>query len=854
MLIKLLKNPFLFVLNVSLVLLAAALFFPAQVVDRPLSPLPTDLAPILDSAAKKDFRTNRKSYIEAMHRAEPDTDWKKIELINRLEKHYAYRKSKPFQKSADIEIIPNVLHASWKELGSNNLAGRMLFAEIDWQDSTLYAASEGGNIWYKPVYGGEWDVINDHFQIEHIIYLKSFRKGNLHRIFAVDSQPWLYYSDDFGQTWTYSAGFEGPQNWGGFRKAALTNDTLPVFYVLAKEWNYTLWTQSLSIYQSKNDGISFQSIYSANLASEASDLWSHPRLNSGVFFIQQNEVYKVENDSLVFISSLNSGISPDEVYLSGYFDGSTTHLFAGLYKAGQTTFFQSIDAGITWTQAGNLSTSTFMENSFYVSQLSPGKLFFGGVECYQSNDYGQNWTKINTWGEYYANPSSRLHADIPAIQSFISPSGSETYYISTDGGLYTAANPLSGVTNISLDGLRVSQYYSIYSNRVTPDDIYAGSQDQGFQKSLPSQGLWIDFDQTISGDYGHLVSGDEGYSIWTVYPSFLMYYPQINQNLEASYFSFQGSNYLWMPPLCEHPYQANKVYLGGGGLDGGAHLFEFTYGNGINQVEHPFDFSGGTNNVKIAAIAYSVLNPQYRYVATNDGQFYYSSNEGISWTKTSAFSGPDGHYFYGSDILTTQKDESIVYLAGSGYSNPPVYKSIDYGQSFSPMRTGLPSTLVYGLAANTNGSLIFAATEAGPYLFIDSLNRWFDLSMGAAPDQVYWSVEYIDSLNAVRFGTHGRGIWQCSIQELISIAQEPMSHLKYSLYPNPASEFLIVECPDFSGVTQLEVYDIQGREVLQQSSFASESIRLEINYLNPGIYWIKIKTGKTSSVGKFVKK
>jgi len=28
-----------------------------------------------------------------------------------------------------------------------------------------------------------------------------------------------------------------------------------------------------------------------------------------------------------------------------------------------------------------------------------------------------------------------------------------------------------------------------------------------------------------------------------------------------------------------------------------------------------------------------------------------------------------------------------------------------------------------------------------------------------APDQVYWSVEYISDTHTVRFGTYGRGIW-----------------------------------------------------------------------------------------------
>lgn len=846
-------NPLLFVVSVSLFLSVAALLIPTFQNHLSFQPLPDDGLILVDQQLKKEFRNKRKAYFEQMHQTAPGTDWKKVEFENRLEKHAGYKASKQNHLKSEIEILPGVLNCEWKEIGSNNLAGRMLYTDIDYIDSTLYAASQGGNIWYRNLNSNTWEVMNDHFQIDHILFLKSYRKQNLHRIFAVDANPWVYYSDDSGDTWNYSSGFSGPQSWGNFRKALLTNDNSPVFYVLAKEWNYSLWTQMLTIYQSKDEGISFQSIYSANLNTQSSDLWAHPSLNSPVYFLQQNEIYRIDNDTLTYLSSVNTGANPEEAYLSGYYDGAVTHLFAGFYNNGQTNFYHSTDGGYSWNQGGMLSTSAFMSNSFYASQLSQGKIFFGGVECFQSNDYGITWAKINSWGDYYANPMSKLHADIPAIQSFVSPSGQETYYISTDGGVYKSMNPLSGVTNISLDGLRVSQYYSVYSNRMEPENIYAGSQDQGFQKSIPSTGLLVDFEQTISGDYGHLVSGDQGYSIWTVYPSFLMYYPQINQNLDAAYFSFQGSNYLWMPPLCEHPYRSDKVYLGGGGLNGGAHLFEFTYGNGITQVEHSFDFSQGVNNVKVSAIAYSVLNPQYRYIATNDGQFFYSSDDGTSWTKTSAFSGPDGHYFYGSDILTTKKNEALVYFAGSGYNNPPVYRSSNYGQTFMPMNTGLPSTLVYGLSANANGSLLFAATEAGPYVFVDSLNRWFDLGLGKAPDQVYWSVEFVESINSVRFSTYGRGIWQCSIRELLSSIQLAQHNVNLQIFPNPASNLIYINSDKTSGFAFVKVYDSNGKELISKSTSGTENISIDVSKLTNGIYLVKVENKDGFQYSKFIK-
>ena len=75
------------------------------------------------------------------------------------------------------------------------------------------------------------------------------------------------------------------------------------------------------------------------------------------------------------------------------------------------------------------------------------------------------------------------------------------------------------------------------------------------------------------------------------------------------------------------------------------------------------------------------------------------------------------------------------------------------------MINGLPSTLTFTLAGSEDDELVFAATEVGPYCWTASSGEWVDISGLGAPDQTYWSVEYIEETNTARFGTYGRGIW-----------------------------------------------------------------------------------------------
>ena len=89
---------------------------------------------------------------------------------------------------------------------------------------------------------------------------------------------------------------------------------------------------------------------------------------------------------------------------------------------------------------------------------------------------------MNDWWEYYGDPTIYLHADIPDIQFILDPDNNEFVFVSTDGGLYISYDGLNEVLNLSENGLGVSQYYSTYTAHYPPYRVYAGSQDQGFQR------------------------------------------------------------------------------------------------------------------------------------------------------------------------------------------------------------------------------------------------------------------------------------------------------------------------------------------------------------------------------------
>ncbi|MHC4558661.1 MAG: WD40/YVTN/BNR-like repeat-containing protein [Planctomycetota bacterium] len=777
-------------------------------VQNTLYPKPTEFAHTDEGkVAKNLYKQKRKAWMEEMHRTAPDVDWRQIEDANRKKKIFEKLLKRKLLKASGIltaqssaaETIEAAdIKGSWIERGSNNLSGRMVVADFDLYRTLIYAGSAGGNVWRGTPDGSgwQWESLNDFMKIKGIENVRLLPKGRGQRLVVSQKSPsTFYYTDDDGLTWNMASGLENAVKWGSIKRTVITSGYQPAIYILLKEWDYgDAWKSIVSIYKSVDQGADFTKIHTfTDDQKKLYDIWT-PRYESQYpFIIAGDEIYQLdENDNLNMISTIGVDFtvgdsSHSHTNLAGIMNDSLTTLYALYTVSGQSKIYRSVDAGQTWEYRGQVDTKPFFEvNSFTCSTQEPDIVYVGGVDCFRSYDGGVNWAKVNSWTEYYGDIENKLHADIPGINVFRDLDGDEFILISTDGGIYISRDDLQTVDNLSLHNLRISQYYNTYTHRTQPAYIFAASQDQGFQRTLSAQSTpagVLDFDQLIAGDYGHIVSADDGESIWAVYPSFAIYYPNAKTSKTNYQWDFEGmSGHLWMPPLMEDPKNPANVYLAGGSSSSGAHIWHLkTQGKSINSYEQPYDFSGGVSGRKISAMAYSPIDYDYRYVLTNKGDFYYSMDGGNDWTKSDAFDGPDGHYFYGSVIVASPVNIGEVFIAGSGYSNPPVYHSTNHGQSFTAYSTGIPDTLVYDMDITSDGLTLFAATEIGPYIRLIDQGNWIDLAATSGPDQVYWSVEYIPTIQTARFGTYGRGIWD----------------FKYECYTGPhIDQWYAVDKPD----------------------------------------------------------
>ncbi|MEO0340333.1 MAG: T9SS type A sorting domain-containing protein, partial [Bacteroidota bacterium] len=800
-----------------------------------------------------------------MHRAAPNISWAAIENANLRKINSDLEKIQLRQACGEEdEFADGLIRGYWEEIGSKNQAGSIL--DIDYFPGTdeFWVWAAGGSLWKRSRTQNDWRVINQKQRFDRGLF-KRIRFGRQFRLLAFSGNK-LHYSDNEGIDWirSQSSFYErGADHYFSHPVVSEGGSNYIAFLGKGSYWD------NLSLLVSTNNGETVKSIETFNTINpDEFDLVTIPntdqmlliRKSLGIGFLQ---IYSInfENGSL-------SLLNPDSKFKAGgnaldlqvYFGDQGPQLFYYKMEPASTapTLYLSNSEFTDWEEIG-LMPATPWESTFYHSPLYPDHLFFGEVEAFRSFDLGATWTKANDWWDYYNDVHGALHADIMDIQAFSTTEGLPFYLLSNHGGISISYDGLETFENIGRSDLLVSQYYSVRTNPSNPEMVYAGSQDQGIQKSntpFREDGSQ-NFLQTISGDYGHLHYTNSGKHLWASYPGGGVYYIHNTDfgNVVATYDLESSDETVWLAPLHASPYtNDDAVYMAGGSVTGGdgSYLIRMEYESGqIKATQDQPDFLFEAIDGTISAIEFAPTDSNYWYVATTNGRFFYSQDEGKNWSQTLNFL-PRGNYLYGQAVEVSKYNPKHIYLGGSGYSNPAIFFSEDGGETFIDRVQGLPSTLVYDLAFNDDETLLFAATEAGPYVFVLRDQQWYPLHNGCNPIQTYWSVEFVPQTEIVRFGTYGRGIWDFQITGtlLTSTDEVEKSNIKVEVFPNPMADQFSIRLKNMEG--HYNLLNSKG-QIIQNDRLQLGINSVNVSTLPKGIYFIQIVTKEGAVTKKILK-
>ena len=104
-------------------------------------------------------------------------------------------------------------------------------------------------------------------------------------------------------------------------------------------------------------------------------------------------------------------------------------------------------------------------------------------------------------------------------------------------------------------------------------------------------------------------------------------------------------------------------------------------------------------------------------------------------------------------------------------------------------------------------------------------------------------------------GTGYHGIWKRGLSEMLGGIEESAYNTGIAVYPNPASDKIIIELKKYSSMGKpiVSIYNMQGQALFQQT-LQKDRTEFDINGLEKGVYLVKLTDTKLTEYTKLVKK
>lgn len=775
-------------------------------------------------------------WFETIHKAAPGDDWKAIE--SKSIKHLIAAK-----QHTKLVSLPG----TWIERGPSNIPGRIVDMDIDYTNNRIYATSDHGIIFRSDdLEGYNWTALNDQHPLGLGVatQLDIFDDGNMVSTgwIKVDDFWGTYHSDDEGETWQASTGFSNRQL-TGIKRMAKQLDTI---YLFRQEYSASDVSDYYMVYKSVDKGSSFTPLYQSAIPvgdggrHRKSDLWiSNDVQDPSLYLMLEDSLFLVDKSTGErTFNSLISNLPIEQALLAGLTKDGITELTAYIATNGIGKFYSWNSIDQNWSYQGEMVdwwlALPFGPNSFTCSQLSADTLYFGGILTSKSTDRGATWTTmdLDPTGSY-----ALYHGDVPKTFSTINPhTNQEEIYLGTDGGIYQL-DENEHFNSISIPGLNCTQIYKMVSRQSNPEEMFIGTQDNGYSHtSLRNvQHEVVDFTFQWGGDVTNVASGDGGETFWLWWLGDGCNYMTGPDQFQSTWspYDFNGGIPYWEAPIWISNHFPDRCYTAGYlNNNSGNYLIRLqaNQGSPATPTQYSYNFESQVG-AKISAIAISPLDSNYFYAATENGYFCRSTDGGNTWQRTLLSTS-----MYPRVIHPSQTNLGEVWVGGSGYSNSPVYHSTNNGQTFSGFNTGIPSCRVEAFATNEDESVIFAATSIGPFAYVSSESTWSVIAGMDAPLVQYMDVEYLPSIQTARFATYARGVWD--FQVMLTSTRQIEQHQKLKVFPNPASELITIEISGALLQTPFNIIDISGK-VLISDRFDSLQKEIDISRLPGGVYLIQ---------------
>ena len=465
----------------------------------------------------------------------------------------------------------------------------------------------------------------------------------------------------------------------------------------------------------------------------------------------------------------------------------------------QGGLFVSENAGKSWNRISK--DHRLVQRAWYYIEatadpVDENTVYVLSSPAVKSTDGGKTWQSFRApHGDYH--------------QLWINPTNNKNMIVSNDGGAAISFN--GGKTWSTQNNQPTAQFYRVNADNLFPFNLYGGQQDNTSVK-IASQ---------VSPSWGGITERDWSYSAGGE-SAFLAFDPnnpryvlggsyqgtisvldtKINEQVSVmvapvQYQSLQPKDmkyrFNWNAPIVRSMHE--EAYYHAGNI-----LFKTTdLGKtwraispdltthdtskmGMSGTPYTNEGAGGENYCTIAYVIESPHEKGVIYTGSDDGLVHLTKDGGATWTNIT----PDGvKGALVNSIEVSPFDKGTAYIAVTKYKfndfTPFIYKTTDYGKSWTKLVAGIPYGAFVRVVREDNvvKNLLYAGTETGFYISYNGGLNWKQLQLNLPIVAITDLKLHQDKLLA---STQGRAFW--ILDDLVALRKSASSlNNAFSLLP-----------------------------------------------------------------------
>jgi len=701
-------------------------------------------------------------------------------------------------KSSDLgELQPRVI-------GPAVTGGRVQDIEALPSDpSTIFVASASGGLWKTTNRGITWKNVFATQAVStfgdvaiassnnDVVYAGTGEQNNR------QSTSWgngVYRSDDGGESWRH-LGLTETRHIG---KVEIHPSNPDVAYVAALG---NLWAPSpdRGVFKTTDGGATWDKVFFVDEFTGVVDMVMDPS-NPDVLYAAAYQrlrrawgfngggpgagIFKT-TDGGAHWTELTNGIPVgDKGRIGLAISASNPQILNALIETGstdETGTYRTENGGATWERVNSQNGRPMYYSEIFIDPNDDQVVYSLATSSQKSFDGGRNFEEFAVRPSYDVG----VHADHHAF--WIDPNDSEHLYLGGDAGFHESYD--GGVTFRKINNFPIAQFYGIGVDMRDPYFVFGGLQDNHSFMGPSATRRWIGI---VNDDWKQVGYGDGMF--WQPDPTNPRYnYGSSNDGTHFRLDALTGDmldvspsapvgeeeyRFDWTSPSLISQHDPATFYVGGNRL--------FISHNRGERCGRTIDLSkrvdrdtlplmgvlggdiaisrnDGTGSYgEAVAIGESPLDPNILWVGMDDGNLQLSRDGGGSWTEVSGNvrGVPAGTYV--SRITPSAASPGRAYGAFDAHRDgdfaPYLFRTEDFGATWTPMMNGLPSGSVNEIIEHPdNTNVLFVGTEHHLFVSTDAGASWTQFAN--MPTTHYDDLLIHPREKDLVIGTHGQSIW-----------------------------------------------------------------------------------------------